>query len=562
MKKSILLLLSLLMVSALVVAQIKFVVYKSDGSKIMLLANEVDSIGFEGTNIEPDDNEDEEDMEDEEPFIPDANNHEYVDLGLPSGTLWATMNLGAEFVEDYGELYAWGDLEPKQGDTDSSRYSINGEYTKYHYYNYTDTIEGDNKTILELSDDAANVNWGGDWRMPTLEEFQELVENCTWDWVEKDSIEGMNVTGPNGNTIFLPAAGCSNYDVNIFGNYWSSTLDKFSPEFAYTLDIEPGLVRFDYSAFYNRNWGRSVRPILPAKNTYSIKFDANGGNGRMSMIKAKYAELVTLTENKFSNGDYDFIGWNTKADGTGLSYMENQTFSISSDLTLYAQWAKNVISGYENDYAYVDLDLPSGTLWATMNVGANSSEDYGDYFAWGETEPKDYYYWFSYKWMTDGMSSWLGVNKYTFDDGQFYDDGIRDSGVWYDENGNFIGDNKTVLDLKDDAANANWGGDWRMPTKVEQDELRTECTWTFWKKNGVSGYIVTGPNGNSIFLPAAGYCTDFDLFGEESYGYYWSSSLYTYNSGSAYYLEFVSGNVDWYTIPRLYGLSIRPVLSK
>ena len=544
MKKSILLLLSLLMVSVLVVAQIKFVVYKSDGSKIMLLANEVDSIGFEGTNIEPDDNEDEEDMEDEEPFIPDANNHEYVDLGLPSGTLWATMNLGAEFIEDYGELYAWGDLEPKQGDTDSSRYYSNGEYTKYHYYNYTDTIEGDNKTILELSDDAANVNWGGDWRMPTLEEFQELVENCTWDWVEKDSIEGMNVTSPNGNTIFLPAAGCSNYDVNIFGNYWSSTLDKISSRYAYVLDIERGLIRFDHSAFYIRDWGRSVRPILPAKNTYSIKFDANGGNGRMSMIRAKYAELVTLTENKFSNDDYEFLGWNTKADGTGLSYMENQTFSISSDLTLYAQWAKNVISGYENDYAYVDLGLPSGTLWATMNVGADSPEEYGDYFAWGETEPKNNYNWDTYKWYNYNNDI---ITKYCTS---------SDYGTV---------DNKIILELADDAANANWGGDWRMPTMDELEELLDEenCTWRWMEQGGVYGYRVTSKiNHNSIFLPAAGYVIDSNLYGVGSYSYYWGSSLatYSYYSNLASHLYFSNLYVEVELEERDTGRSVRPVL--
>ena len=209
----------------------------------------------------------------------------------------------------------------------------------------------------------------------------------------------------------------------------------------------------------------------------------------------------------------------------------------------------------DNGHEYVDLGLPSGVLWATCNVGADSPEDYGDYFAWGETQPKDYYDWSTYKWMTDGISSWKGVNKYTFADGQ-------PSGVWYNSNGEFIGDNKTILELSDDAANANWGGDWCMPTKEEQDELRTECTWTWSKKNGVNGYTVTGPNGNSIFLPAAGFRYGSDLHFAGYYGNYWSSSLGTYYSGDAYDLDFSSDYVDWGNNYRFYGYSVRPVLRK
>lgn len=545
MKKFTLFLTALLMISFSVLAQIKMIVHLNDAESIELYASSVDSITFTNFPVEPDD--------DEEPFIPDANNHEYVDLGLPSGTLWSTMNLGADSINYYGDLYAWGDIEPKQDeDIDSSRYYTDGVYTKY-YYRGSNEEGGDNKTVLELSDDAANANWGGDWRMPTVKEFQELVENCTWDWIEIDDVEGSLVTGPNGNTIFLPAAGCSSYSVNLFGNYWSSSLDRNYSTYAYTLDIESDTVRFDYPAFYVRSWGRSVRPILPTKSRYSIKFDANGGYGSMSMIKANYADVVTISNNEFSNGDYEFIGWNTKADGSGISYTNNQTFSISSDLTLYAQWGGYIISGYENGYAYADLGLPSGTKWATMNVGADSPEDYGDYFAWGETSTKSTYSWSTYKWMTDGMSSWDGVNKYTSADWQT-------SGVWYDEYGEFIGDGKTTLDLEDDAANANWGSDWRMPTKEEQDELRNNCTWTWSMKNGIKGYSVTGPNGNSIFLPAAGGSYDSGLDGAGSYGDYWSSSLYSRSSDYACYLSFISDGVDWYYYYRNIGRSVRPVL--
>ena len=207
-----------------------------------------------------------------------------------------------------------------------------------------------------------------------------------------------------------------------------------------------------------------------------------------------------------------------------------------------------------NGHEYVDLCLTSGLLWATCNVGADFPEDYGDYFAWGETQPKDYYDWSTYKWMTDGMSFWAGVNKYTFADGQT-------SGVWYNSNGEFIGDNKTILELSDDAANTNWGGDWRMPTKAEQDELRSECTWTWTTQNGVNGYKVTSKtNGNSIFLPAVGNRDDSDLGYAGSGGCYWSSSLDSYRSYGACYLGFDSDGVAWYGYDRYYGRSVRPVM--
>ena len=121
----------------------------------------------------------------------------------------------------------------------------------------------------------------------------------------------------------------------------------------------------------------------------------------------------------------------------------------------------------------VDLDLPSGTLWANMNVGATSPEDYGLYFAWGETTGYTgghSFDWASYKWMNEGQSNWRQVNKYQIDDWET-------EGCWYDSDGNFIGDGKTVLDLEDDAAHANWGGDWRMPTIDEIKELIENTTF-------------------------------------------------------------------------------------
>ena len=193
----------------------------------------------------------------------------------------------------------------------------------------------------------------------------------------------------------------------------------------------------------------------------------------------------------------------------------------------------------ENGHEYVDLGL--SVKWATCNVGATTPEGYGDYFAWGETTPKTTYDWSTYKYCNGDKYS---MTKYCTD--------------------SYYGtvDNKTTLELTDDAARVNWGGSWRMPTRAEQDELRdtNNCTWTWTTQNGVKGYKVTSKkNGNSIFLPAAGYRLDSDLYVAGSYGYYWSSSLYTSYSNIAYYVYFHSDYVDRYSNIRCYGQSVRPV---
>ncbi len=156
-----------------------------------------------------------------------------------------------------------------------------------------------------------------------------------------------------------------------------------------------------------------------------------------------------------------------------------------------------------NGHEYVDLGLPSGTLWATCNIGANSPEEYGDYFAWGETETKSYYERDNYKWgvYNDDDSGDCGMTQYNKTDG------------------------KTTLDVADDAASVNWGGSWRMPTRQQLQELILECTWT--QKSG--GYEVEGTNGNMIFIPFAGFlmgsANDNDVAGEGCF--YWSSSVNT-----------------------------------
>ena len=196
------------------------------------------------------------------------------------------------------------------------------------------------------------------------------------------------------------------------------------------------------------------------------------------------------------------------------------------------------------EHEMVDLGLPSGLKWATCNVGASAPEEYGDYFAWGEAEPKSDYSWETYKFRVSGEWDNAKINKY-----------CTKSSNW---GGTGPMDNKTVLDPEDDAARVNWGGSWRMPTLADWQELRNKCTWTWTSQSGVNGRQVTGPSGKSIFLPAAGYRSGTDLSDAGARGIYWSSSLNTGRPYS-YCVDFNSDYYNWSNGYRCDGFSIRPV---
>lgn len=191
-----------------------------------------------------------------------------------------------------------------------------------------------------------------------------------------------------------------------------------------------------------------------------------------------------------------------------------------------------------NGHAYVDLGL--SVKWATCNVGASSPEESGDYFAWGETTSKSWYDWSTYK-LCNG--SRITINKYC------------------SKSSFGTTDNKTQLDLEDDAARINWGGSWRMPTKEEQDELRdtNNCEWLLQTINGVSGYTVKSKkNGNSIFLPINGYYNENKNL-MTGVGYYWSRTLYIDYCNNARFLSLASEDISSSMMPRYYGMLIRPV---
>ena len=424
------------------------------------------------------------------------NEDDAVDLGLPSGTRWAPFNVGAYLPEECGDYYAWGETKTKndfswdnyQYFTDKNR---NGKPWSGEITDVGEIIDIGND-ISGTEYDVAHVKWGGSWKLPTKAQCQELVDKCKWTWwVTPDLQEGYKVTGPNGNSIFLPAAGYRHERelarANFRGGYWTSNRDKSKPFNSYLLRFK------EYDAFElnpvlrdvfanSLRYGRTVRPVTTVKP---------------KQLSTKQIPSFPIEKNNLEN-----------------------TPVIN-------------ISGHNA----VDLGLPSGTKWADCNMGSSSPADYGDYYAWGETNTKKTYAPKTYKYYIDKDK-----------DGYFYgrdeeiDIGSEISGTEYD------------------VAHVKWGGSWKMPTKRQWQELIDRCTWKFTALNGHKGYLVTGPNGRSIFLPAAGDKAKTE-YGETSSsigqgGEYWSSTKGQYGP---YELSFKMKSIDLVNPAGCFGKTVRPV---
>lgn len=217
------------------------------------------------------------------------------------------------------------------------------------------------------------------------------------------------------------------------------------------------------------------------------------------------------------------------------------------DYIMTGTWDNEPVTPPVDDgHEYVDLGLPSGTLWATMNIGANAPEEYGDYFAWGETTPKDVYKWDNYQW-----SNGTRFNKL----------------IKYCNNSNYgyngFVDDLTELETEDDAATANWGSQWCMPSDEQLSELIAHCNWQWTAINGVNGYKATSKhNGATLFLPAAGYYFGVSdvPYSVGTIAYYWSRMVNTSKCYQAHYLWFNNvGNLEMYYGDRDTGYTVRPV---
>lgn len=185
--------------------------------------------------------------------------HQFVDLGLPSGTLWATCNIGANTPEEYGDYFAWGETSGYFAgktifDFSNYKWSNGTQLTKYNYE--------DKKRILDLEDDAAYVNWGANWRMPTYDQFMELIDRryTSYQWTTYNGVRGLKIVSrSNDNFIFLPAAGQDvSLDLGIYGFYWCTMGDGYE---AYSLNFTYDDVKLDLDYMCSSWDGRSIRPV-------------------------------------------------------------------------------------------------------------------------------------------------------------------------------------------------------------------------------------------------------------------------------------------------------------
>lgn len=280
----------------------------------------------------------------------------------------------------------------------------------------------------------------------------------------------------------------------------------------------------------------------------------NGEDGVTPQLKIEedywwisYDNGATWTKLEKATGEDGAKGDKGDSMFQSVTYDEQAVYFTLADgtvITIDRISKEEATSGLENGYAWVDLGL--SVKWATCNVGASKPEEYGCYFAWGEVEPKAIYDWATYKWANGSETT---MTKYCSESS-------------YGNNG--FTDDKTVLDAEDDAATVNMGGSWRMPTVEEMSELIDGCTWTWKTKNGINGYEVKSKtNGNSIFLPVAGYCANSSTASQiGEVARYSSSSLVLTRLNCSYYLYIDSIDVVTYGAYRFVGQSVRGVINK
>lgn len=342
MKKFIFLLATLLTISLFAVAQIKFVIFLNDDEPMELLAESVDSILFTGVPVEPEKPDtpvipDEPDIPEQTPGDAEsANGYEYVDLGL--SVKWAKCNVGADNSYEYGNYYAWGEVNPKRSYAWSTYAWGTSEENIYKYYGY-------DRNQLEPNDDVVTTNMGGTWRMPTEYEFQELIENCTWVYYSQNGFDGYKITSRiNNNSIFLPYSGYKKYATleyeGSYGLYWTNSLvnDNYNSEPS-ALFITPDEKTIGDTERYDRYLGGSVRGVL--SKYLVLSFDANGGQGSIPSITTNMGRVSLPSAYNLSKEGYTFKCWNTRADGTGERFENYDLINLYSDLTLYAQWEDN-----------------------------------------------------------------------------------------------------------------------------------------------------------------------------------------------------------------------------
>lgn len=349
-------------------------------------------------------------------------NVEAVDLGLPSGTRWANMNVGASSPEEYGGYYSWGETEEKD-DYSWNNYSYLETYEKYDGYTRI-VCKHIGNNISGTQYDVAHIKWGGLWRMPTKSEMEELLEYCVSEVTILHDAKVVKFTGPSGKAIFFPFTGM----------YFGENGD------------------FENEGYTTMCWSGDL------------------------------ASNPSVWALAYNSDNYNWVG----------KYSSNAGFSVRPVIKVTPSVPKT----------FIDLGLPSGTKWANMNIGASRPEEYGKYFAWGETLEKDAYTWDNYMCpeLTCGNPG----------------DPVYD----------LVGDKADIAGTKFDAATMNWGASWNIPTAKQMEELASNCYSSLETIDGVACRKLTSRiNNNEIIFPLAGARWFEDFAYEGTVGYYWSSTL-------------------------------------
>lgn len=489
----------------------------------------------------------------------------YVDLGLSVN--WATCNIGAKTASDEGVYYAWGETKIKTNYSWSTyKYCNDGsssQLTKYNNvssYGYNSYV--DDKTVLDSEDDVAAVLMGNGWHIPGITELTELYEKCTVTWTTLNGTQGCmftsNVEGYEDKYIFVPAAGIreDSYSPNrgYYAAMWLNSIYEDDTRNAYIASITSRYTEIEYA---DRFYGLSVRPVIANEEWLGItsievddviisQYDGCDLNVTLLSGSEDYSFMTEGLSFESSNTNVVTVdeSGHIIAVGPGVATITIKINKLSEECNVNVTASSYAPTGQDNSRDYVDLGL--SVKWATYNVGATTPSGRGDYFAWGETEP-----YYNDGYAQSQYASWKNGKEEGYDWSSYFD---SDDGQTY----NKYDGNKKVLDIEDDAANVNWGGNWRMPTDAEIEELISDCTWTWTTMNGIGGYKVTsnktGYTDRSIFLPVAGLRVGTGLNSSlESNGYYWSSNgrmLCFYLQGEGVYL---------YSSWRYYGQSVRPV---
>ena len=467
-----------------------------------------------------------------------AGHHEYVDLGLPSGLLWATCNIGANAPENYGDYFAWGETQPKDYYDWSTYQYCNGNdntITKYCYdYNYGYNGYTDTLTALLPEDDAATANWGGGWRMPTYEEWEELYNNTTCTWTTQNGVNGRLFTSSNGNSLFLPAAGTywgnAPSQVGVFCDYWSSSLSlsnnmkselDYGPDNAWMLSGSSN----DYQLTPNgiRSSGVSVRAVRPNVPIGAIngKFTVNSDGDQVFFSQGNLQYQASTNTWRFAVNQYDYVGSNNS----------NISSFYSGWIDLFG-WGT---SGYDHG---ANCYQP----WST-------STNYTDYYAYGsntynlydQTGQADW----GYKPISNGGCAANLWRTLTRDEWNYvFNTRSTTSGVRYAKAK--VNNVNGVILLPDDWSSSTYSlSNTNSSGANYNGNILTASQWSVLEQAG------------AIFLPNTGLRCGTVIYDVGS-GYYWSASYYTTNY--SYYVYFGESSVSpTKSSRRDYGRSVRLV---